>query len=784
MILTRSGITRRIIIACAALLLGGCSVTRKLPANDYLLTGNKFRIDNKNISTDDLSGYLQQTPNEKLFGLFRANIAVYNLGSKGKDSKLKKWLRTKAGAAPVILDTSLVSISCKQMKLFLNNKGYFHSVITDSVTYHKKKATVCYNIRAGKPYTYRHLSYLIPDTTLASFVYLDTAQTLIKKGANYDAYLLDDERTRITNNLLNHGYYHFNAEFIAFRLDSNLNRHQMDVLLEITNPVLPSVSVLGLVEQVPHKRYFINRVFIYPEYDNIQADNLSYDTLTAIYGTPKDKDRTVSYYFLSQNKFRLKPRTMAQNILIEPGKIYSLKDVTKTYSQLNGLQVFKYVNIGFEDAPAAPGALHPDLLDCKIKLARSSGNMISFSTDGTNSAGIFGMAGAVGYQNKNIFTGAQLLKIGLNASAQMQAGGEKAALFNTVEFGITASLTFPQFLIPVKPDRFSKEFNPKTVLSLGYNFQSKLDPRYIRHLFNASFGYQWIQNEHLSHTLNPVELLFVNVDPSPEFTRQLDSLQDQRLKNQYVSHVVAGLRYTFNFSSQQVNRDKNFLYIRSNLETGGNLLYGINYFFGGSKNGEGNYTILNSPYAQYVKPDFDVRYYWRMIHDQSLVTRFYGGIGIPYGNSSSLPFEKAFMAGGSNDMRGWRMGYLGPGTFRNDSSTANFSQIGDIQLQANLEYRFPISGFLKGAVFTDIGNIWLLRESPDLPGGKFDFSTFYKQFAIDLGIGIRLDFDFFIFRLDPAVPIRMPSYAQNNGWYFRQLQLKNIMWNFGIGYPF
>jgi len=205
MIVTRSWITRWIIIACAALLLGGCSVTRKLPANDYLLTGNKFRIDNKSISTDDLSGYLQQTPNEKLFGLFRMNIAVYNLGSKGEDSKLKKWLRTKAGAAPVILDTSLVSISCKQMKLFLNNKGYFHSVITDSVTYHKKKATVCYNIRAGKPYTYRHLSYLIPDTTLASFVYLDTAQTLIKKGANYDAYLLDDERTRITHNLLNHG---------------------------------------------------------------------------------------------------------------------------------------------------------------------------------------------------------------------------------------------------------------------------------------------------------------------------------------------------------------------------------------------------------------------------------------------------------------------------------------------------------------------------------------------------------------------------------------------------
>jgi outer membrane protein assembly factor BamA len=780
----RSGLPQIMAIALPLLFLASCNVTKHIPDNEHLLVKNKFTVDDPKISTDDLTGYLQQIPNDKLFGMFRTNIWFYKQGSKGKDTKFKKWMRTKIGSAPVLLDTSLIAISRKQMKLFLNNKGYFQSVVTDSVSYHKKKAVVHYRIRAGQPYLIRSLKYLIPDTALATYIFSDTAGTLIKPGGNYDAYLMDDERTRISNSLLNKGFYHFNPGFIVFRLDSNLNRHRMDVLLEVTNPVIPSLNGFGMVEKLPHKQFYINRIYIYPEYDNVRTDTLQYDTLVAKYKAPF-KDRTsITYYFLSKNDFRLKPRTMAQNVLIEPGKAYNLKDVTKTYAQLNGLQVFKYVNIGFDDVLAPAGSPHPDVLDCNIKLARSPGNAVSFSTDATNSGGAFGLSGTVGYQNKNIFTGAQLLKVSLNGSAQMQAGGGTSRLLNTMEVGLNVSLTFPQFLLPVKQERLPKEFKPKTILTVGYNFQSQADPKYIRNMFNASFGYSWIQNEHISHLLNPIELLFVNVNPSAEFTQELDSLNDQRLKNQYTSHVVAGLRYTFTFSNQQVARDKDFLYIRSNLETGGNLLYGANSLFGGNQNSQGAYTIFGSPYAQYVRPDLDMRYYWMLQHRQSLVARFYGGIGIPYLNSDVLPFEKAFMAGGSNDMRGWRMGELGPGTFSSDSSSATFSQIGDIQIQAQLEYRFPISGFLKGSVFTDVGNIWLLQPSSDLPGGEFHFNSFYKQLGVDAGIGIRLDFDFFIFRLDPALPVIMPSWPHNGGWYIPQLQLKDIILNFGIGYPF
>jgi archaellin len=245
MILSRSGTPRLLLLLLSVLFLGACNVTKNLADHEYLLVKNKFTVDERKISTDDLSGYLQQNPNDKLFGLFRTNIALYNMGSKGKDTKFKKWLRTKAGSAPVVLDTSLVSISAKQMKLFLNNKGYFHSVVSDSITYHKKKATVHFMISAGQAYTFRSIKYLIADTQLASYVFRDTSRSLIRSRSNYDAYLLDDERTRITNNLLNQGYYHFNPGFIVFRLDSNLNRRQMDVLMEIVNPVIPSLTGFG-----------------------------------------------------------------------------------------------------------------------------------------------------------------------------------------------------------------------------------------------------------------------------------------------------------------------------------------------------------------------------------------------------------------------------------------------------------------------------------------------------------------------------------------------------------
>jgi len=769
------------------LFFGACNVTRKFPENQYLLIKNKIEPGSKKISGEELGGYLQQTPNTKFLGLFRPNIALYNMGSKGKDSKFNRWLSIKIGTAPVILDTSLIRVTKNQMGLYLNNIGYFHSKISDSILLKKKKAQILYRIQTTAPYTIRTVTWSVTDTQLASFVFIDTSKCLIKKGASYNAYTLDEERTRIATALVNHGFYRFTANYIVFRLDSALQSRQMDLNIEILNPVIPSLDNFGLMMESHHRRYKIHKIFIYPDFDNLQADTVRVDTLVTTFIDRYKGERSITWYFLCRDKMRIKQRTIAQNILIEPCSWYNLKDVNQTYSQLSGLQVFKYINIDFDDAAfrADETRLPVNQLDCRIHMARSSSQSITWSTDGTNSSGAFGMDGNIGYLHRNIFGGAQLFKFTLSASAQMQAGGSSGGvLFNTIEFGANATIVFPQFLLPVNQERLPKEFKPKTTLSAGYNFQQKKDPDYDRHITNISFGYTWVQSSMLSHTLNPVELLLVKVFPSPEFTRELDSLQDQRLKSQYTDHMIAGLKYTFTFSNQEVSKRRDFIYIRTNFETSGNLIYLIDEIVKAPKNATGEYTLFNIQYSQYVRPDLDLRIYNHFGKGFSLVSRFYGGIGITYGNSNALPFEKAFMAGGANDLRGWRMGDLGPGSFHNDTVSQNFGQVGDIQLQLQAEYRFPIYSFLKGAVYTDIGNIWLLYKSVDLPGGAFYFDSFASQLGMDLGLGFRFDFDFFIFRIDPAFPVLMPSRPGNNKWYFSKLQFKDIVWNFGIGYPF
>ena len=760
-----------------------CNVTKNLPHNEYLLVKNKFRINTPKVTSDELSGYLQQIPNNRFLGLFRINIACYNLGSKGKDSKFKKWLRTKVGTPPVLLDTNLSTISLKQMRLYLNNKGYFHSNVRDSVVYKKQKAKVIYMIETSKPYTIRNISYSISDTQLAYYVYQDTSKRLINKGKNYDSYILDNERTRISNRLSDHGFYRFSNSFIVYRIDSALGNHKMDLSIEITNPVIPSLTNFGTVEETHHKRYFINKIFICPEFDLLQSDTIAYDTLVRTYPGSRHDTSSSTYTFLFRNIMRIRPGSIVQSVFIKNGVHYNLSDVNQTYSQLASLNVFKYINIQFHESMETD-SLHQNLLDCTIQLSRASVQTFSISPDVTNSGGAPGVQANISYSNKNVFRGAELFRISFNTSVQAQGSigtTSNKQFFNTLEFGGNASLTFPKFLIPIRQEKLPKSFKPKTIISIGYDFQQR--PEYNRNISNISFGYSWMQNVTLRHILNPVEIIYVKAFLDSTFASNLSKLHDKRYQNQYQDHLVAGLKYSITFNNQKINTVKDFFYIRSNFEAGGNLLYVINEVIKAHKNSAGYYTLFNIPYAEFIRPDLDIRFYHLLNKSSTLVFRFYGGIGFPYGNSNGLPFEKAFFAGGANDLRGWKLGTLGPGAYHNDT-LATFDQTGDLQLQGNFEYRFPVYKWLKSAVFIDAGNIWLRHETQDFPGGIFSLKTALGQVAIDVGVGVRLDFDYFIFRLDPAVPIRVPYYPHNNHWYLGKIQISDVIWNFGIGYPF
>ena len=704
--------------------------------------------------------------------------------SKGKQTKFKKWIKTKLGSPPVLLDSNLTAIAKKQMGIYLANKGYFNATIKDSLILHKKKVTVVYIVKLNLPYKIRNIHYAIADTQLARFVFLDTARTLIHPGHNYDMYLLDGERTRITNALMDHGYYHFSNLYIRYRVDSSFDNKEMDVVVEIRNPVIPSLQYLGTFIESKHARYTIGKIMIFPEYNLLQSDTLKYDTLMVTFKTSRHDTSGNTYYFLFKNKFRLKPRTLAQMIFIRSGNWFNLSDLNQTYSQLASLQVFNYMNIQMYDA-TGNSLKNSNKLDCKILLSRIPLHSFSISADGTNSSGAFGVQGSLNYMNRNIFRGAQLFRINLSGAVQMQGNiGPQTTkgLFNTIDFGINTSLTFPQFLIPIRPENLSKNFKPKTIISFGYDFQER--PDYNRQISNISFGYIWNQTDKIKHILYPAEITLVKIQPDSTFASYLFDLTDKRLKNQYTNHLVAGFKYTVTYNGQEINNVKDFFYSRFNFETGGNLIYGIDELFNAPKASSGYYTLFNLQYAQFVRPDLDLRFYHFFTRSSSLVTRLYAGIGIPNGNSTSLPFEKAFFAGGANDLRGWKMGMLGPGRYHNDTVSNSFDQTGDMQLQLNLEYRFPVYKYFRSALFMDMGNVWLLHNTPDLPGGMFQLKYFIPDIAIDMGIGIRVDFDYFIVRLDPAVPIRVPYYFENNHWYAGKLGLSDIIWNFGIGYPF
>ena len=351
--------------------------------------------------------------------------------------------------------------------------------------------------------------------------------------------------------------------------------------------------------------------------------------------------------------------------------------------------------------------------------------------------------------------------------------------FNTYELGVDASLLFPKFLLPVSQERFSKSYKPETRITLGYNFQDRTD--YDHWLTNVAFGYEWTESKYKIHNLYPADISLIKINPTPAFDSILNTITDQRLKSQYTDHLITALRYSFIFNTQELNRLKNFIFFRGNFEISGNLLNIIQRLGGIKENSDGYRTLFNIRYAQYVRPNIEFRYYFLLSRTNSVVFRAFTGLAIPYGNSIAMPFEKGYYAGGSNGMRGWPLRGLGPGSW--SPQDISIERIGDVHIETNLEYRFPVYRFLKGGLFIDVGNVWLLKENELFPNGEISGDRFLQELAMDGGLGFRFDFNFFIIRLDVAHKLRDPVLPAGNRW-ITNLQWRTMTWNFGIGYPF
>jgi outer membrane protein assembly factor BamA len=457
-----------------------------------------------------------------------------------------------------------------------------------------------------------------------------------------------------------------------------------------------------------------------------------------------------------------------------------------TRSRVSELGFFSNTNIRFKPVPANDSVLS-GLLDCNIDLSKRKLHAFTVETEATNSGGRPGIGLNFTYSNSNIFRGSETFRLKARGALEAQKiWGDNAdysssiPFFNTVETGLEMSIIFPRFLIPWRQENLPKYFRPKTTTSIGVGFENR--PEYERWLTNFSFGYDWRESERIHHQVFPFDWSIINVTLSPEFEQQLEEEPNDRIKNQYTDNFIMAARYSFTYNTQDIRKIQNFFYFKGSLETAGNLLKAGSGLFNANTDSLGNYVLFGIPYTQYVKIDGDFRFFNVITRNNSVAYRWYLGTGFPYGNADVLPLEKGFYGGGANGMRGWPYRLLGPGSYENPEDY--FDRMGDIQLEANLELRFPVYSFIKGALFTDIGNIWLIKEDDSYPGGNFRFDRFYKELAIDVGIGIRLDFNFFIMRVDFAIPLRDPANPENDRWVLNEWQFSDVIINFGIGYPF
>ncbi|MFA8451706.1 MAG: BamA/TamA family outer membrane protein [Bacteroidales bacterium] len=772
----------------SVLFFSGCYPLKKTPKGKYIIKKYEVNINPKNtkINSSDLAAYFPPKPNKTILGVWRLKLGAYYMGNRGKNNWLNRWLKNTIGEPPVFYDLSELKNSALQMNKFLHKKGYFNAQTIYTQKFRKRTANVSFYVDLGKPYTIRSVKYSIPDTGIRKYILRDTINSLIKPGDIYDEYLIDNESSRITENLRNNGFYYFSKDYILFEIDSNGMDKKMDIFIQIKNQNninLPTTSKNIAYSKLPHQRFFINKIIINPDYKPLAKNLNSPDTVLVKVHQGKKEHASTYYYFVKNGKFKVKPKTITQAIFISEHEPFSLINLQRSYKRLNSLRIFRFTNIQFDTIIQHHTMADSvkKLLNCYISLQKAKRQFYKVEIEGTNSGGAFGLGGILNYQNKNIFRGAEVFNVRTFTTLQrIQISDDLNKgffAFNNTEYGFNINLIFPNFLLPIRQERFPKFFEPNTAFNIGYTAQNR--PSYNRFITTGSVNYSWKTSEYSKHSLVPVEINSIKVKGIS--SAQLDTL-DPRTRVQFTNHLIVDTRYTYIFNNQSLTKQKNFFYIKTSIETSGNTLNLIDQASRGKKTEDGKYTIFGIQYSQYIRGDIDFTYYRYLTQKDVFAFRFYLGVGIPYSNSEAMPYEKAFVAGGANGMRGWGFRQLGPGSYAGTLNTND--RIGDMQLEGNFEYRFPIYGSLNGALFTDMGNIWLVRPSSSFPGGYFKFDSFAEEMAWDAGLGFRYDLNLINIRLDIAIRLRDPAKPRHNRWVLKNTSLRSLNYNFAIGLPF
>lgn len=738
---------------------------------------------------------------------------------KAKDKEcprtIRVWLREDVGEAPVVLDSTLTDRSVQQLDLYLSKEGYFNAQVSDTVhrnrikflpkyfpwlfvekrgkPFSQPKAEVEYRINAGRPYTLCTVNWFVDDPAIDSLVAATWQASLLAPGIRFDADLLDKERTRITSLLRQRGYLYFTRELLQYAADTSAGDHEVDLQLRFERPLAKGRR--GLAGTPEGTAFRLGSITV-----DITAQSAP-GTRHAPVDTAYYKANT--YLFLG-NKPAYRPKALHSSILLKSGNIYSETTNDRTFRRLTNLRVFDRVDIAYDTTGTGAGGL----ANCRIGLLPSKGQGFSLEAFGTNRGGFLGTSFSLNYRHKNLFRsmGSIDARMALGLEAQQALGqvgtAEEAStqvardvLFNTVELGPEVTIRFPGLIFPklYSEEAWPRTWSRQTAVNLLYNYQRR--PDYTRTLAKMSFGYEFRRGRTLSFHVYPVDFNIIRIPViSEDFQAFIRDSRDAVLRDSYTDHVIAGARASLALNTQEVATNKRnvILWIPS-VQTSGNLLRAANEWFGmdqlSDTAGNSFYTMAGVRFAQFVKLESDLRLYHRIHAKSSFAFRLDAGVGIPYGNLEVLPFESSFFTGGANGLRAWRARSVGPGSYR--APLDAYDRVGEVRLEGNAEYRFKLIGYLEGALFVDLGNIWELEENPAKPGSGFQVGKVPGELAIGTGLGARLNFDFFLVRFDLGLQTKDPSLPEGQRWLFQPKDPElatsfgsKLNLNLGIGYPF
>ncbi len=813
-------------ILLIALNLTSCNVHKYVQDGQRVLHKNEIAIsmaDSSSVSPEIRSAlsnapqYYTQKPNKKI--LFLPLMRMLYCIPNPNDSSLWGNLWHSAGEPPVIYDQRLAAQTAAQLNTLLKTKGSFGSTVTIDTTHRGRSfVNVTYNIVASRRKIIDEVIFRSRQQDINTLLQQWKEESLIKVGDYYDQDLLLQEQDRIVTNMKNQGYYYANKEMVHFAVDTTYDSKLMSITLVVRIPQ----NVEGKSGNHVLHKYRIGDIYIFPNVSTaVSPQGRQFDTLVYQY---KHLRGLSDLYFIHKDKISPSPKAISRQLFIFPGMPYRPQISSNTSNSLLGLHNFKYVDINFEESPRSTDSVK--LLDARIRLLNSRRHRVSLSFELTNASdfgsssdddnfftnGNLGIGTSVGYENNNLFGGAERFSLngGLIFDFPKKVFSSQTTsfydIFANFEGDVTASLDLPSFVAPFAGNIVWQSIKPHTLVQVSYNYLFRnitvpfndgnggiyySDIQLERVRLGGSFGYTWNHGNNVQHKLLPINLSYSKIISGDEYYQHLSDLtHDVQFLYQTLDFVLLNTHYEFTYTNQVLNRRKNFKYLHFSVETAGNLLNWGAQLMGREQQSD---SVDGIEFSQYFRIEGEFKQYFYIGKKSTLVLRALGGFALPYGQSEYVPYEKMFTGGGPTTMRGWALRHLGPGQ-ANLAYSDYALGIAPIQLVFNIEERFPLFGIFEGALFTDIGNVWNWEDwgvdtyanTSSAVNNSYTFrpATILKGMAVDAGFGLRAKISVITLRLDLALPVYDPNYEEGNRLFSKHWDWNILALNFGINYPF